>query len=359
MNNMMTILVTGAAGFIGYHLTKKLLAEGYSVCGLDNLNSYYDVKLKKDRLAQLYCHKDFHFYKVDLTDKEGIQNLFEKYNFENVIHLAAQAGVRYSILNPYAYINSNIIGFLNILEACKKFSVHNLIYASSSSVYGTNKKIPFSETDCVDNPVSLYAATKKTNELFAYTYSTMTHTSMIGLRFFTVYGEWGRPDMAYFSFTKNILENKPINVFNEGNMLRDFTYIDDIVEGISRLLTKCIRNDKGNGVHNDLSYQIFNIGNNTPAKLSDFIDVIERKLGIKAIKKYLPMQTGDVPMTYADINKLNEFVGFVPKTNIETGLGKFIDWYLKYYNVQLTPKKHSFRKKIAARNSSYIVKNTL
>ncbi|WP_085508573.1 NAD-dependent epimerase [Thalassobacillus devorans] len=330
------ILITGAAGFIGFHLSKQLLSNGQTVIGIDNMNDYYSVELKKDRL-RLLNHSNFKFEQIDREDRNAITQLFEKYKPSIVIDLAAQAGVRYSLENPYAYINSNIVGFINILEACRHHQVEHLIYASSSSVYGANKKMPFSVEDNVDHPVSLYAATKKANELMAHTYSHLYGLPTTGLRFFTVYGPWGRPDMALFRFTKAILEGKPIEVYNNGNMQRDFTYIDDIVEGIIRLLDKTPSPDPewedktpAPG-RSHAPYKIYNIGNNQPVRLLDFITAIENKLGIKAHKNFLPMQPGDVPATYADVEDLMRDVGYKPNTSIAEGVGKFIDWYKSYY----------------------------
>lgn len=334
-------LVTGAAGFIGYHLAFLLLQKDYNVIGIDNLNDYYEVKLKYDRLSILERKNNFIFYEVDLKNKTEIDKIFKEYKPDYVINLAAQAGVRYSIENPYAYIESNIAGFMNILESCRNYPVKHLIYASSSSVYGGNKTIPFSTHHNVDHPVSLYAATKKSNELIAHTYSHLYGIPTTGLRFFTVYGPWGRPDMAYYSFTKDIIEGNPIKVFNYGNMERDFTYIDDIVEGIYRLIDFIPKPDmdwdEDNG---DIScsfapYKIYNIGNNKPVKLEKFISVLEEKIGKKANKVYLEMQPGDVLKTYADISDLERDINFRPNTSIEEGLEKFVDWYKQYYNIKL------------------------
>jgi UDP-glucuronate 4-epimerase len=333
------ILVTGAAGFIGFHLSKKLCDEGWVVSGLDNINDYYDPKLKEARLSLLLPYKNFKFHKIDLTEKEAVGRLFKDENFNYVVNLAAQAGVRYSLVNPYAYIESNIAGFLNILEGCRHFPVEHLIYASSSSVYGANKKIPFSVHHNVDHPLSLYAATKKANELMAHTYSNLYKIPVTGLRFFTVYGPWGRPDMAAFIFTKAIFEGKPIDVYNYGDMKRDFTYIDDIVEGIYKLITKAPTTDKTwNGEKPDPSssfapYRLYNIGNNHPVELSKFIEILEDCIGKKANKNTLPMQPGDVYETFADVDDLMKDVGFVPRTDIKRGLKNFIDWYREYYNV--------------------------
>ncbi len=335
----MKILITGSAGFIGFHLARKLLAEGWQVIGIDNLNNYYDPKLKEDRLAILQKHKDFLFQKVDLKDKTAVDAVFANYKPEYVINLAAQAGVRYSIQNPYAYIDSNLVGFMNILEACRHNPVRHLIYASSSSVYGGNKVAPFSTNHNVDHPVSLYAATKKSNELMAHTYSHLYGIPTTGLRFFTVYGPWGRPDMAYFSFTKNIFEKKPIKVFNHGKMERDFTYIDDIVYGIVKLIDRPpVPNPNWDERVDDLStsfapYKIYNIGNNQPVPLMKFINVLEEKIGIEAEKIYMDMQPGDVLRTYADVTDLERDIDFRPNTSIEEGLSRFVDWYREYYNV--------------------------
>ena len=334
----MNILVTGCAGFIGFHLTKALLANGNTVVGLDNLNDYYDVSLKKNRLKKI-VDKNFTFIKADLDQSNKINEIFSESKFDSVINLAAQAGVRYSLKNPMAYINSNVVGFMNILEACRNYQTKHLIYASSSSVYGMNTSMPFSVTHNVDHPVSLYAASKKSNELMAHTYSHLYGLPTTGLRFFTVYGPWGRPDMALFLFTKAILEGKAIKVFNNGEMQRDFTYIDDIVEGILRLLNvPAESNPNWNGDIPDPSsssapYKIYNIGNNSPVKLEYFISVIESSLGIKANKEYLPIQPGDVESTFADIDGLYEAIRFKPKTSIEVGVDNFIKWYKDYYNI--------------------------
>jgi UDP-glucuronate 4-epimerase len=333
----MKALVTGAAGFIGFHLAKRLLKEGYQIVGIDNMNDYYDVQLKKDRLAILNEDSNFTFHKVDLKDKQNIDKLFEDNQFNYVINLAAQAGVRYSIENPYAYVDSNLVGFMNILEACRHYPVEHLLYASSSSVYGGNTVIPFSTDHQVDHPVSLYAATKKSNELLAHSYSHLYDIPTTGLRFFTVYGPWGRPDMAYFLFTDLIMNNKPIKVFNHGKMERDFTYIDDITEGIYNLLPKAPQANKDwDESKDDLSesfapYKIYNIGNNKPVKLMKFINVIEEKIGKEAEKIYMEMQPGDVVRTYADVSDLEEDIDFKPDTSIEEGIGKFVEWYKEYY----------------------------
>jgi UDP-glucuronate 4-epimerase len=338
---MMRLLVTGAAGFIGFHLCMKLLEDGHEVAGIDNLNDYYDVTLKQARLAQLKDHERCTFFKVSLEDKENVLSIFKSEDFDCVINLAAQAGVRYSLINPYAYIDSNIYGFLNILEGCRHRVVKHLVFASSSSVYGLNTTMPFSVRDNVDHPVSLYGATKKANELMAHTYSHLYHIPTTGLRFFTVYGPWGRPDMAYFLFTKAILEGKPIDVFNFGKMERDFTYIDDIVEGVVKIIQRIPEpNSQWEGDQPDPStscapYKLYNIGNNNPVSLLRFIEVLEANLRKKAEKKYLPMQDGDVPSTYADVDDLVKDVGFKPSTSIEEGIKKFVEWYAQYYKVPL------------------------
>jgi UDP-glucuronate 4-epimerase len=329
-------LITGAAGFIGYFLTKRLLEQECLVIGIDNINNYYDVRLKYDRLANLEKYTQFTFIKGDISDKELVLRLFEEHRPDIVINLAAQAGVRYSIENPDAYIQSNINGFFNILEACRNHPVEHLIYASSSSVYGANDKLPFEESDFVDHPISLYAATKKSNELMAYTYSHLFHIPVTGLRFFTVYGPYGRPDMAYFSFIDKYFKNEPIKIFNNGDfendLYRDFTYIDDIVEGIVRLIDS--------KPYGKAPYRIFNIGNNKPVKLMDFIQTLEKALssalGRDVIfdKIFEPMKPGDVPATYASIDLLNEAVGFQPNTTIEQGLQSFADWYVDYYHLR-------------------------
>jgi UDP-glucuronate 4-epimerase len=336
---MKKILVTGAAGFIGSHLSKKLLKNGWNVIGLDNLNEYYDINLKHGRLDQLTPDQNFSFKKINLEDKDGILKLFNEEKFEYVVNLAAQAGVRYSLVNPYAYIESNINGFINLLEGCRSINVKHLIYASSSSVYGANTKMPFSVHHNVDHPVSLYAATKKANELMAHTYSNLYNIPTTGLRFFTVYGPWGRPDMALFLFTKAILSGKPIDVFNNGKMQRDFTYVDDIVEGVYKIITKIPEpNPEWDGQNPDSAtsfapYHLFNIGNNRPVELMRFIEVLEDKLNKKAIKNFLPMQPGDVPATYADVDDLVKSVDFKPNTKIEDGISNFVDWYRSYYKV--------------------------
>lgn len=338
---MSNYLITGAAGFIGFHLCKRLLDKNsdVSIIGLDNMNDYYDPSLKEARLAILKQYDNFVFYKASLEDNEAIKKTFSSHEISVVINLAAQAGVRYSLENPRVYIDSNIVGFLNILEACRYNKVSHLIFASSSSVYGSNTKIPFSVHDNIDHPISLYAATKKSNELMAHVYSHLFGIPITGLRFFTVYGPWGRPDMALFLFTKSILEGKPIKVFNYGNMKRDFTYIDDIIEGIVRLMPRPPKaNPDWDSSNPDpgtscAPYKVYNIGNNNPVELTRFIEVLEEKLGIKAKKEYLPMQPGDVPATYADVDDLMRDVDFKPATSIEDGIGRFVDWYKEYYKV--------------------------
>ena len=335
----MKILVTGAAGFIGMTTSLRLLARGDEVVDLDNLNDYYEVSLKENRLKRLTALPGFRFVKLDVGDRAGMEKLFAAEKFDKVIHLAAQAGVRYSIQNPHAYVDSNLVGFINVLEGCRHNQVQHLVYASSSSVYGGNTRMPFSEHDSVDHPVSLYAATKKANELMAHTYSHLYGLPTTGLRFFTVYGPWGRPDMALFLFTKAILEGRPIDVFNHGNMKRDFTYIDDIVEGVIRVMD---RNAAANPEYDPIAadpatsnvpYRVFNIGNNNPVQLLDFIGAIENALGMKAEKRLLPLQDGDVPATYANTDLLNDWVGFVPGTSVEDGVGRFVSWYRDYYKV--------------------------
>ncbi|MFY7806851.1 MAG: NAD-dependent epimerase [Limnoraphis robusta] len=328
----MKILVTGAAGFIGFHLSKRLLQRGDTVIGLDNLNSYYDVSLKKDRLEQISSSKDFTFYQLDLADREQIEKLFSEEKFEVVVNLAAQAGVRYSITNPHAYSDSNLTGFMNILEGCRHTNVGHLVFASSSSVYGANKKIPFAVEDNVDYPVSLYAATKKANELMAHSYSHLYNIPTTGLRFFTVYGPWGRPDMAVFLFTKAILAGEPIKVFNYGKMQRDFTYIDDLVEGIVRVIDNVPQPNTEAESNSKAPYKIYNIGNNKPVELLRMIEVLENCIGKQAVKEMLPMQPGDVPITYANVDALIRDVGFSPDTPIEVGIERFVEWYRTYYN---------------------------
>jgi UDP-glucuronate 4-epimerase len=333
----MKILVTGVAGFIGMHVAYRLLQRGVEVVGIDNLNDYYDVSLKEDRLKQLAPFQNFHFIKLDLADRVGMEYLFDCERFERVVNLAAQAGVRYSLKNPHAYINSNIVGFLNVLEGCRKNGVEHLVYASSSSVYGANMKFPFSVRDSVDHPVSLYAATKKSNELMAHTYSHVYGLPTTGLRFFTVYGPWGRPDMATCLFASAILEGKPIDVFNHGKMRRDFTFIDDIVEGLVRVLDKIPAPNPGfdralpNPAGSHAPYRLYNIGNDQPVDLLAFIETMEGAIGRKAVKKLLPMQDGDVVSTHADITDLREAVGFAPSTPLKNGVEKFTAWFKSYY----------------------------
>lgn len=335
----MHVLVTGAAGFIGFHVAQRLLARGDTVVGVDNLNTYYDVRLKHDRLARIREHPRFRFLHLDLADRAGMTDLFSDHRPDHVIHLAAQAGVRYSLTNPHAYVESNLVGFMNILEGCRHTQVQHLVYASSSSVYGANTKMPFSIHDNVDHPVSLYAASKKANELMAHTYSHLYQLPTTGLRFFTVYGPWGRPDMALFLFTKAILGGQPIDVFNHGKMRRDFTYIDDIVEGVIRVTGTVPQvNLTWSGTKPDpgtskAPYRIYNIGNNQPVELLEFISVLENSLGRKAEKRLLPLQPGDVPETYADVDDLIRDVGFRPATPVATGIARFVEWYRSYYKV--------------------------
>lgn len=335
----MKILVTGIAGFIGSNLAKKLKEKGHEVFGIDNLNGYYSVELKKDRLSK-FLNNEFKNYEINLEDYEGVKEVFEKEQPEVVINLAAQAGVRYSLENPFTYIQSNVNGFMSILEACRHNDVKNLIYASSSSVYGANTSLPFSTSDNIDHPISLYAATKKSNELMAHTYSHLFNLPTTGLRFFTVYGPWGRPDMALFKFTKNILNNEPIDVYNNGNMMRDFTYIDDIIEAISRLVERPAQPNKewsGDNPSPDSSYapyKVYNIGNNAPVKLMEFIEAIENRTGIEAKKNFMELQAGDVPQTYANVDDLFRDIDFKPQKNIQDGVNNFVDWYMKYYNLE-------------------------
>jgi UDP-glucuronate 4-epimerase len=350
----MKILVTGTAGFIGYHLVKKLVAEGHEIVGLDCINDYYDIKLKfgrlkesgingesieNNRLMQSSTYPNYRFIKLSLEDREPLYHLFDQEKFDKVINLAAQAGVRYSLENPHSYIDSNIVGFMNILEASRHNSVKHLIYASSSSVYGLNETMPFSTRHNVDHPISIYAATKKSNELMAHTYSYLFNLPTTGLRFFTVYGPWGRPDMALFLFTKAIFHNEPIDLFNNGNMLRDFTYVDDIVNGIDRIKDKTPGPDTNwTGMAPDPSsskapYQIYNIGNNHPVQLLDFIEALENTLGKKAIKKLLPMQPGDVPATFADVSGLVQDFGYKPDTSYTEGIKRFVKWYRDFYQI--------------------------
>ncbi|MEO5376184.1 MAG: NAD-dependent epimerase [Magnetococcus sp. DMHC-6] len=332
------ILVTGAAGFIGFHLSLKLCTAGHEVVGLDNLNDYYDINLKKARLDQLDAQATFRFIHLDLADRQGMLELFAQEKFDKVVNLAAQAGVRYSIHNPFAYVDTNLVGFANILEGCRHHEIKHLVFASSSSVYGANTDMPFSVHQNVDHPLSLYAATKKANELMAHTYAHLYHIPMTGLRFFTVYGPWGRPDMALFLFTRAILANKPILVFNHGQMQRDFTYIDDIIEGVVQILDHIPKpNPNWSGITPDPAtslapYRLYNIGNNKPNTLMHYIEILESALGKTAIKEMLPMQPGDVPATYADIETLTDAVGFKPNTSIEEGIPKFVAWYREFYN---------------------------
>jgi UDP-glucuronate 4-epimerase len=336
---MAKILVTGAAGFIGYHTSERLLARGDEVVGLDNINDYYDPTLKVSRLARLAGQPGFRFVRMELGNRDGIERLFREERFDRVIHLAAQAGVRYSLTNPHAYIDSNLVGFLHILEGCRHHGVQHLTYASSSSVYGANTAMPFSVHQNVDHPVSLYAATKKANELMAHTYSHLYGLPTTGLRFFTVYGPWGRPDMALFLFTKAILEGKPIDVFNHGKMRRDFTYIDDIVEGVIRTSDHTAEpnpawnSDAPDPATSKAPYRIYNIGNNNPVELMHLIGTLEQTLGRTAEKRMLPLQMGDVPATYADVEALVKDVGFAPKTPIETGVARFVAWYKEYFSI--------------------------
>ncbi len=335
----MKVLVTGAAGFIGMHVSQILLARGDAVFGIDNLNDYYDPQLKRDRLARLTPHKNFSFEKMDVADREAVAGLFAAEGFERVVHLAAQAGVRYSLVNPHAYIDSNIVGFTNILEGCRHHKVQHLAYASSSSVYGGNTHMPFSEHHNIDHPVSLYAATKKANELMAHTYSHLFGLPTTGLRFFTVYGPWGRPDMALFLFTKAIIENRAIDVFNHGNMVRDFTFIDDIAQGVVHVLDRVASADpaydatRPDPSRSNVPYRIFNIGNNDPVKLMSFIEAIETCVGKVAKKNFLPLQDGDVPATFADVSELTQWTGFKPATPIHDGVNRFVNWYRDYFKV--------------------------
>jgi UDP-glucuronate 4-epimerase len=335
----MTILVTGAAGFIGYHVARRLLERGDRVVGLDNLNAYYDVSLKEARLSRLTGDAGFRFVRLDAADRDGMASLFTAEKPNRVVHLAAQAGVRYSLQNPHAYVDSNIVGFVNVLEGCRHGSVEHLVYASSSSVYGGNARLPFSEHDNIDHPVSLYAATKKANELMAHTYSHLYRLPTTGLRFFTVYGPWGRPDMALFLFTRAILEGRPIDVFNHGNMVRDFTYVDDIVEGVVRVLDRAAepnpafdpaQPDPGTS---DAPYRVFNIGNSQPTPLAEYIEALEAALGRTAERNYLPMQPGDVPATAANTDELDAWVGFKPGTPVPEGVRRFVTWFREFYDV--------------------------
>jgi len=331
------ILVTGCAGFIGFHVAGRLMAQGHSVIGLDNLNDYYDVNLKRARLAQLEGRPNFRFFKVGLEDRDGVASLFQTEGIDRVVHMAAQAGVRYSLTHPHVYVQANLVGFTHILEGCRHHAVRHLVFASSSSVYGANTRMPFSVHDNVDHPVSLYAATKKANELMAHAYSYLYRLPCTGLRFFTVYGPWGRPDMALFQFTKAILEGQPIDVYHYGRMRRDFTYVDDVAEGVIRVVETVPQPDPNWSSENpdcgssSAPYRIYNIGNHSPVELSYFIEVLERKLGKKAKQNLLPLQAGDVPVTYADVEDLARDVGFRPTTPIEAGISRFVDWYRQYY----------------------------
>ncbi len=350
----MKILVTGAAGFIGFHLVRKLIGEGYEVVGIDCINDYYDINLKYSRLRECGIEKEYvessipvnstiypnyKFFKMKLEDHPALDELFRCEKFDYVCNLAAQAGVRYSLTHPRVYVESNMLGFLNILEACRTYTIKHLVYASSSSVYGLNSKMPFSTSDNIDHPISLYAASKKSNELMAHTYSHLFNVPTTGLRFFSVYGPWGRPDMALFIFTKAILEGNSINVFNNGNMRRDFTYVDDIVEGVSRIIQRIPEADpewtgsNPNPSSSVAPYRIFNIGNNAPVKLMDFIDMIEAELGMKAKKNFMPMQQGDVPASWANVTDLMEYIDYKPQTDITKGVKNFIQWYKVYYGI--------------------------
>jgi UDP-glucuronate 4-epimerase len=350
---MVKVLLTGAAGFIGFHVAKRLLERGDQVLGLDSLNDYYDVSLKYARLALCGVEQkdiqpgfvtqgsnpDYRFIQLKLEDKAELDELFQSEKFDVVINLAAQAGVRYSLVNPQAYVNSNIVGFVNILEACRHHNIGHLVYASSSSVYGLNEKLPFSTSDNVDHPISLYAASKKSNELMAHTYSHLFGLPTTGLRFFTAYGPWGRPDMALFLFTKKILSGTPIDIYNEGQMLRDFTYIDDLAEGVIRVLDQPPQGQNHwnaqapDPASSTAPYRIFNIGNNEPVKLMDFVEAIEAELGKKALKNLMPLQAGDVPATFADVSPLEQAVGYRPKTSVQEGIAAFVKWYRDYYGV--------------------------
>ena len=335
----MKILVTGAAGFIGMHVSQLLLARGDTVVGIDNLNDYYDPQIKRDRLARITPHANFRFALMNVADKPAMDALFKAERFDRVIHLAAQAGVRYSLVNPQAYIDSNIVGFTNILEGCRHSKVQHLAYASSSSVYGGNTAMPFSEHHNIDHPVSMYAATKKANELMAHTYSHLFRLPTTGLRFFTVYGPWGRPDMALFLFTKAILEGRTIDVFNHGQMIRDFTFVDDIAEGVVRVLDRPATADpafdaaRPDPARSNAPYRVFNIGNSDPVKLMDFIEAIEQAVGQVASKNFMPLQDGDVPATFADVSELTAWTGFKPATPIVEGVGRFVRWYREYFKL--------------------------
>ena len=337
----MKILVTGAAGFIGFHLTMALLERGDKIIGIDNLNNYYDPALKQLRLDEIAKHSkssNFEFIKLDIANRELMEGLFASHNFDVVVNLAAQAGVRYSLENPHTYVDSNLVGFINILEGCRSSKVKHLVFASSSSIYGGNLQFPFHENDRVDHPISYYAATKKSNELMAHAYSHLFKIPMTGLRFFTVYGPWGRPDMSLFLFTKAILSKKPLMIFNNGNMFRDFTYIDDIVDAVIKISKKIPKINKAKNkkklFNNSLApYKIFNIGGNKPINLKTYIGTIEKTLKIKAIKKFLPMQSGDVKYTHASLNEVKKWIGFKPKTKLYTGIKSFVNWYKNYYKI--------------------------
>ncbi|MEQ8409139.1 MAG: NAD-dependent epimerase [Gammaproteobacteria bacterium] len=335
----MDVLITGAAGFIGHSLSKKLLARGDRVIGVDNLNDYYDVNLKKARLAQLQTHESFSFYQYNLEDAEKLNAVFKSEQPQRVVNLAAQAGVRYSLENPQAYVSANLVGFVNILEACRHHGVEHLVYASSSSVYGANTNMPFSVHNNVDHPISLYAASKKSNELLAHTYSHLFNLPCTGLRFFTVYGPWGRPDMALFKFTRAILNDEPIDVFNHGKHIRDFTYIDDIVEGVTCTLDRIAPgnaewdSDQPDPASSKAPYRLYNIGSNNPVELMHYIAVLEQALGKQAEKNFLPMQAGDVPVTFADVDALMNDLGYKPTTSVETGVARFVEWYRDFYQV--------------------------
>ena len=335
----MKILVTGAAGFIGMHVSQLLLARGDRVVGLDNLNDYYSPQLKRDRLARLTPSAAFEFVHMDVADRPGLASLFAEHKFDRVVHLAAQAGVRYSLQNPHAYIDSNVVGFMNVLEGCRHGGVQHLVYASSSSVYGGNTNMPFSEHHNIDHPVSMYAATKKANELMAHTYSHLFGLPTTGLRFFTVYGPWGRPDMALFLFTQAILEGRAIDVFNHGRMVRDFTYVDDIAEGVVRVLDRPASADpafdaaRSDPARSNAPYRVFNIGNSDPVELMAFVEAIEQSLGKVAVKNFLPLQDGDVPATFADVSELGDWTGFKPGTPVREGVARFVLWYRSYYSL--------------------------
>jgi UDP-glucuronate 4-epimerase len=334
--NSKPVLVTGAAGFIGFHVSQRLMKQGRRVLGVDNLSPFYDEGLKAARLQILRQEPKFDFLKIDIADLRSIEELFTQHEFDEIIHLAAQAGVRYSLENPHVYVQSNVVGFVNLLEAARKKKTPHFVFASSSSVYGANKKTPFSEKDNVDHPVSLYAATKKSDELIAHVYAHLYTLPLTGLRFFTVYGPWGRPDMALFKFCKSIIEGTPIEVFNHGKMLRDFTYIDDIVEGVVRTMERPPAQPPGSADGASAEYRIYNIGNNQPVELMRLIHVLEQKIGKKAVIQMLPMQAGDVPATYADIDELSAATGYRPCTPIERGVEHFVDWYISHYKIALT-----------------------